>query len=119
MINLNYPNLLDKNKYFTNYDLKGSSNYAFPIILNTKSIKKRNYFENILEKNNIEFRRGNAGGGNQLKQPYLKKIIKKINMKKFINVQKVHDFGYYIGNYPSLKLKKINKICQILNDIKI
>ena len=114
-----FLSLLDKNKYFTNYDLKGSSNYAFPIILNTKLIKKRNYFESILKKNNIEFRRGNAGGGNQLKQPYLRQIIGKINMKKFTNVQKVHDFGYYIGNYPSLQLKKINKICKILNDIKI
>ena len=114
-----FLSLLDKRKYFTNYDLKGSSNYAFPIILNTKLIKKRNYFESVLRKNNIEFRRGNAGGGNQLKQPYLKKIIGKINMKKFTNVQKIHDFGYYIGNYPSLQLKKINKICKILNGIKI
>ncbi len=114
-----FLSLLDKKKYFTNYDLKGSSNYAFPIILNTKLIKKRNYFESILKKNNIEFRRGNAGGGNQLKQPYLKKIIGKINMNNFKNVQRVHDFGYYIGNYPSLKLKKISKICKILNDIKI
>ena len=120
--NLNFKyflSLLDKKKYFTKYDLKGSSNYAFPIILNTKLIKKRNYFENILKKNNIEFRRGNAGGGNQLKQPYLKKMVSKINMNKFTNVQKVHDFGYYIGNYPSLQIKKINKICKILNDIKI
>ena len=54
----------------------GSSNYAFPIILNTKNLKKRNYFEKVLTKNNIEFRRGNAGGGNQLRQPYLKNIIK-------------------------------------------
>ena len=86
--------LLDKNKYFTNYDLKGSSNYAFPIILNTKSIKKRNYFENILEKNNIEFRRGNAGGGNQMRQPYLEGILKKIDFKKFPVVEHIHDFGY-------------------------
>ena len=40
-------------------------------------------------------------------------------MNNFKNVQRVHDFGYYIGNYPSLKLKKISKICKILNDIKI
>ena len=26
--------------------------------------------------NGIEFRRGNAGGGNQLRQPYLKKYTK-------------------------------------------
>ena len=32
--------LLNKDKYFTNYDIKGSSNYAFPIILNTKASKK-------------------------------------------------------------------------------
>ena len=58
--------------------------------------------------NNIEFRRGNAGGGNQLRQPYLKNYVKKINLKKFNEVDHVH-FGYYIGNYPSLKNEKILK----------
>ena len=33
--------------------------------------------------NNIEFRRGNAGGGNQLRQPYLKNYLKK-KLKKSI-----------------------------------
>ena len=68
-------------------------------------------------KNRIEFRRGNAGGGNQLRQPYLKKIIKNINLKKFKNVEHVHFFGYYIGNYPSLKFSKIKSITKILNSI--
>ena len=31
-----------------------------------------------MKKNKIEFRRGNAGGGNQLRQPYLIKYIKDI-----------------------------------------
>ena len=53
-------------------------------------------------KNKIEFRRGNAGGGNQLRQPYLK-VQKKYNLKNFPNVEHVHFFGYYIGNFPSLK----------------
>ena len=61
--------------------IKGNSNYAFPIILKTRDLKKRNKFEDILKKNNIEFRRGNAGGGNQLRQPYLKKIVKNYNLK--------------------------------------
>ena len=106
---------IDSNKYFTNFDLKGSSNYAFPIILNTKNIKVRDKFEKYLANNNIEFRRGNAGGGNQLRQPYLKNYIKNKNFLKFKNVDRVHYFGYYIGNYPNLKLTKIKKITNILN----
>ena len=110
---------IDKNKYWSEFDTKGSCNYAFPIILKTKSIKKRNYFETALLKNKIEFRRGNAGGGNQLRQPYLKKIIKIKNFSKFKNVDKVHFFGYYIGNYPDLQRDKILKITKILNGIDI
>ena len=110
--------LLDENKYFKNYDLKGSCNYAFPIILKTKSLKKRDNFEKVLTKHNIEFRRGNAGGGNQLRQPYLRKYLKVKSFKNFNNVEQVHNFGYYIGNYPNLKNTKIKKICKILNKIK-
>ena len=109
---------LDKDKYWTNFDLLGSSNYAFPIILKTNNLKKRNNFEKVLLKNKIEFRRGNAGGGNQLRQPYLKKFMKIKNFSKFKNVEKIHFFGYYIGNYPELKKNKISKIVKILNDIK-
>ena len=108
---------IDPKKYFTKFDLKGSCNYAFPIILQTKSLKKRDEFERQLQKNNIEFRRGNAGGGNQLRQPYIKKFIKIKNFSKFKNVEHVHFFGYYIGNYPNLTNKKINKITNILNNI--
>jgi len=108
---------LDPKKYWINYDIHGSCNYAFPIILKTKNLKKRDYFEKQLFKNNIEFRRGNAGGGNQLRQPYLKDIIKLKNFKEFKNVELVHFFGYYIGNYPELKREKILKITQILNNI--
>ena len=108
---------LDPKKYWINYDIHGSCNYAFPIILKTKNLKKRDYFEKQLFKNNIEFRRGNAGGGNQLRQPYLKNIIKLKNFKEFKNVELVHFFGYYIGNYPELKKEKTLKITQILNNI--
>jgi CDP-6-deoxy-D-xylo-4-hexulose-3-dehydrase len=68
-----------------------------------------------MKKHNIEFRRGNAGGGNQMRQPYLKDYIKTTNFKNFSNVEHVHNFGYYIGNYPDLTFKKIDQIVKILN----
>ena len=70
-----------------------------------------------MKKNKIEFRRGNAGGGNQLRQPYLKKIFKNINFKNFSNVEIVHFYGYYIGNYPDLSKNKIKEIVKIINKI--
>ena len=109
---------LDPKKYFINFDLVGSSNYAFPLIINTKSLKVRDKFEKYLTLHNIEFRRGNAGGGNQLRQPYIKEFIKIKNFSQFKNVERIHFFGYYIGNYPDLKKEKIMKIIQVLNNIK-
>ena len=108
---------IDSSKYRTNFDLKGSCNYAFPVILKSKNIKLRDKFEKVLLKNYIEFRRGNAGGGDQLRQPYLKKFVKNLNLKNFKEVDHIHFFGYYIGNYPSLRSAKIIKICRILNSI--
>ena len=98
---------LDETKYRVHFDLKGSCNYAFPLILNKANYKNRDKLEFILKKNNIEFRRGNAGGGNQLRQPYLKNFTKKLKLHNFREVDHIHFFGYYIGNYPSLSTKKI------------
>ena len=111
--------LIDKSKYRTDFDTEGSCNYAFPVILKTKNLKIRDNFEKILIKNKIEFRRGNAGGGNQLRQPYLKKFTKNINLSNFKEVDHIHFFGYYIGNYPNLTNNKIIKVCKILNSIKL
>jgi len=108
---------INSEKYRNDYSLKGSCNYAFPLVLKKGNIKNRNLLEKILKKNKIEFRRGNAGGGNQLRQPYLKEYIKGINLKQFKEVDHIHFFGYYIGNYPSLKKDKILRICKILNNI--
>ena len=111
--------LLDDKKYWKNFDLEGNSNYAFPIILQTKDLKLRDYFEKKLKIANIEFRRGNAGGGNQLRQPYIKNIVKNFKLKDFTNVDHVHFFGYYIGNYPSLKSQKIIEITNFLNSLDL
>ena len=109
---------IDYTKFKNDFDIKGSCNYAFPLILKQKSFTLRNRLEKHLEKNKIEFRRGNAGGGNQLRQPYLQKFTKNINLKNFPNVEHVHHFGYYIGNYPSLTKKRIIQLCNIINKLK-
>ena len=111
---------LDKYKYFTDFKIKGSSNYAFIIIFkkNYQNSNFRDKFEKTLIKNNIEFRKGTVGGGNQIKQPYLKYFRGKYRKSNnLINTNIIHNFGYYIGNYPSLKKNKIIKICNILNSI--
>ena len=112
-----FLNNINKKFYRTDFLLKGSSNYAFPLVLKKANFKNRDLLEKIMLKNKIEFRRGNAGGGNQLRQPYLKKIVTNINLSNFKEVDHIHFFGYYIGNYPSLKKEKILKICKILNNI--
>lgn len=110
---------LNKEKYFIDFEVKGSSNYAFIVIFNKpfRNMIFRKKFEKTLIKFNIEFRRGLAGGGNQTMQPYMKFIKKKKIIGQLKNTNIVHNYGYYIGNYPSLKKDKIFKICKILNSI--
>ena len=33
------------------------------------------------------------------------------------NIEHLHFFGYYLGNFPALEKHTIDKICQIVNDI--
>ena len=110
--------LIDETKFYKDFDLVGNSNYAFPLVLKNKSLKNRAVLEKKMKEYNIEFRRGNAGGGNQLRQPYLKDFIGKIYLKDFKNVEHIHFYGYYIGNFPTLSYSKIKKICKILNSVK-
>ena len=109
---------LDPSKYQTDFDLDGSCNYAFSLILKKPDHGFCKRVVQLLSYHGVECRRGSAGGGNQLRQPYLKSFTKKINLKNFKEVEHIHFFGYYIGNYPSLAPQKIKKICSILNNVK-
>jgi len=107
---------LDSNKYITDLEVEGQCNYAFIIILKEPSFEMRDKLESTLSQNGIEFRRGLSGGGNQLRQPYFKKHYN-INHDDFKNVDHVHHFGWYVGNYPSLETEKIDTLLKILNNI--
>ncbi len=109
---------LDKKIYYTDFDITGSSNYAFILILKKQDVKLCQKIMTALRNNGIEFRRGTSGGGNQLRQPYLKKIVGEKEHEKYPNVEHIHFYGFYIGNYPSLEKDKILKLCKILNNIQ-
>lgn len=107
---------LDPKKYFTNFNQTGNSNYAFTLLLNNPDFKKRDLVEKTLKENGVEFRRGMSGGGNQLMQPYLRKLFGDEYLN-YPNTNHVHHFGWYIGNYPDLNKALIPKLCKILNSI--
>lgn len=106
---------LNKKIFYTDFDLKGSSNYAFNIILREKNDYLVKKILKSLDKEGIEYRMGCAGGGNQLRQPYLENFIKKSEIKKLKNTEHIHFYSFYIGNYPELSLKNVDKIVNILN----
>lgn len=106
-----------KDIFFTNFRLEGSSNYGLHLILKKKDKILFKKILDTLKSNSVEYRIGSAGGGNQLRQPYLKKIASNYNLKNFPNTEHMHFFSLYIGNYPNLNRKKIIKLCAILNKI--
>jgi CDP-6-deoxy-D-xylo-4-hexulose-3-dehydrase len=115
--NFNYfISKLDSNKYITDLETEGQCNYAFIIILKEGSFEKRDQLEYTLKENGIEFRRGLSGGGNQLRQPYFKKYYN-IDHSQFINTDHIHNFSWYVGNYPTLEQEKINNLVNILNEL--
>jgi CDP-4-dehydro-6-deoxyglucose reductase, E1 len=108
---------LDKSKFKTKFRLEGSSNYALNLILLHADIPYTERLMKRMSDEKIEFRRGSAGGGNQLRQPYLRKIMGDA-YQKFHEVDHIHFHGFYIGNFPSLEEGKIIKLCNILNSVE-
>ena len=118
--NINFKSFLsglNEEIYRVDFDLEGCSNYAFPLVLKDPNFPFRDKLENHMQLNGIEFRRGNAGGGNQMRQPYLKGIVKKNDWENYPEVEHIHHFGWYIGNFPGLEEEKILKLCEILNNV--
>ena len=105
---------LDSNRYRTDFRREGSSNYAFTLVLREPDEALRARVETTLRGERIEFRRGTSGGGNQLRQPYLRKLYGDA-YARFPKIDHVHFFGYYIGNYPDLEASRVQGLCDLLN----
>ena len=97
--------------------LRSSSNYAFNLILKEKD---NLFLKKLIKKFNaekIEFRQGSAGGGNQLRQPYLNGIVPNKHHEKYPITEHVHFYGFYLGNFPNLNKNEIQYLCRIINSI--
>jgi CDP-4-dehydro-6-deoxyglucose reductase, E1 len=109
---------LNPDIYQTDFATEGSSNYAFTLVLKEPNSALWNRVASCLRGNRVEFRRGLSGGGNQLRQPYLRRLLGRDEYKKYPRVDHVHFYGCYIGNYPTLEQEKILRLCELLNDLE-
>lgn len=108
---------IDSKKYRTDFKIEGSSNYAFNLILREPDDGLVERLMRKMRDEGIEFRRGSAGGGNQLRQPYLKGIVPDGYFREFPETEHIHFYGFYIGNFPDLSGAEVDTLCAILNSV--
>jgi CDP-4-dehydro-6-deoxyglucose reductase, E1 len=114
---LRFLKQIDSNKYRTDFRVEGSSNYAFNLILKHPDNDLVQRLMQTMCDSGVEFRRGSAGGGNQIRQPYLKDIVPAGHYLEFPETEHVHFYGFYIGNFPDLRGKEVDELCTILNSV--
>jgi CDP-6-deoxy-D-xylo-4-hexulose-3-dehydrase len=108
---------LDPNHYRVDFATAGNSNYAFTLVLKHPDAALCDRVMSGLRQAGIEFRRGMSGGGNQLRQPYLKNHVSRDVLKDYPHVDHVHFYGFYIGNYPQMPSDQIVRLCNLLNGL--
>jgi CDP-6-deoxy-D-xylo-4-hexulose-3-dehydrase len=106
---------IDDNAFRTDFRMEGCSNYAFNLILKEPDAGLAGRLMARMREERIEFRRGSAGGGNQLRQPYLRGLLGERAHEGFPQVDHVHFYGFYIGNFPDLDVDTVGGLCKILN----
>jgi len=115
-------NNLDGNKFITEFDLEGNSNFALPLIMKPNyidSFKVNDDYSSvcdILFFEGVEYRLGTSGGGNQVLQPYLEKCEHRI-VGELKNVNYVHNYSLYIGNHTDLTDEQIINLTKKLNNV--
>ena len=109
---------IDARKYRTDFNFKGASNYAFNLVMRNPDMDFAERLMRAMRKAQIEFRRGSAGGGNQLRQPYVQAVLPEKHYLDFPQVEHIHFFGFYIGNFPDLTFAQIDEIVSVLNAVE-
>lgn len=108
---------LDPEKYWTDFETEGSCNYALTLVLRHPDPVLCANVTRALREHGVEFRRGASGGGNQLRQPYLRRVVGDDAHAALPRVEHIHFYGFYIGNYPGLELDAIRRLTSLLNEL--
>jgi CDP-6-deoxy-D-xylo-4-hexulose-3-dehydrase len=106
---------LDPDLYYVDFNTEGNSNFALPLILSSTNLRIEQVCE-ILKDENIEYRIGTAGGGNQARQPYLENFEYNI-VGELENSNYIHNNGLYIGNHSDITPVQIIDLCKRLNNV--
>jgi CDP-4-dehydro-6-deoxyglucose reductase, E1 len=114
---LRFLNQLDTRRYRTDFKLEGSSNYAFNLVMKEADDEFAHRLMARMREAGIEFRRGSAGGGNQVRQPYLRGIVPANHHLAFPHTEHIHFYGFYLGNFPDLHEDEIDAICAVVNAV--
>ncbi len=108
---------LDGTKYYTDFQMEGTVNYAFIVLLRNPDSLKFQKLTDALRKEKVEFRRGTAGGGNLARHPFIRDALPGFDPAALKNADMIHFYGLYTGNYPDLEQEKILGLCHLLNRI--
>jgi CDP-6-deoxy-D-xylo-4-hexulose-3-dehydrase len=113
----NFKLFLDNlgDRYYKDFKVEGSSNYAFVIILKDANERLFKRLTDTLKEEGVEFRRGTAGGGNMARQPFVMQRMPDFDPTTLKNAEYIHKYGLYTGNYPDLSSDKILALCDLLN----
>ena len=106
---------IDARRFRTDFEMEGSSNYAFNLVMNEADDAYAERLMAHMRAHGIEFRRGSAGGGNQVRQPYLRGIVPDQHHLAFPVAEHVHFYAFYLGNFPDLRDEEVDAICDIIN----
>ncbi len=108
---------LDPERYRTDFHSEGNCNYALTLVLREADPALWERVVGALREARVEFRRGTAGGGNQLRQPYLRRLLGPDAWRQCPRADHIHFYGCYLGNYPGLPREKIHALCELLNAV--
>ena len=107
---------LSEHIFYTDFNQNGNSSFALPLIVRNKA--KRDAVCSVLEQEGVEYRIGTAGGGNQVKQPYLNTGLYNYKISgALMNTHWISTAGLYVGNHPELEIHQIKDLTDKLNNV--
>lgn len=106
---------IDGDKYYTDFQVEGSVNYALILIVREENQRLYEKVLKLMGDEGVEFRRGAAGGGNLIRQPFVRKKYPSISPSDYPNAEYIHRYGLYFANYPDMDTEKISQLCRKLN----